>query len=325
MVAAFPEIGQQWPADGYRIAGAFCENARVMNTNTTTVIGLGNMGSVLARLLLRAGYRVTVWNRSRAKADALAAEGAVIATSALEAVQASPVVIVCVHDYSATQAILGRADIEAALAGRVLVQLTTGSPRDAREAETWARRHGAGYVEGAIQAAPAQMGLPETAVLISGAKAAFGPVEPTLRIFGGGLTYLGENVAAAAAMDLATLSCVYGMLLGFLHGTRVAEHEGFEVAQFGTIVEKIAPAFGSFFKHEAEVIQRGDFTVTQSPMGISIEATKRILAVARESGLDDEIPAFFVRFFERATAAGYENEELAALIKLLRRDRRAGG
>lgn len=286
---------------------------------TATVIGLGNMGITLARLLLRAGYRVTVWNRSRDKADALVNEGAHVAESVAAAVQASPLVIVCVFDYTAARAILARPEVEAALAGRTLVQLTTGSPREARESEAWAHRHGAKYLDGAIQAAPAEMGRPDTAILVSGAKSAYEPVEATLRLFGGGLTYLGETISAAATMDLATLSYVYGASLGFIHGARIAENEGFAVGQYGAIVEKIAPAFGAFLKYEGEVIQRGDFTVTASPMAISIEATNRILETARETGIPDEIPAFFAEFFQRAKAAGYQNEEMAALIKLLRK------
>jgi 3-hydroxyisobutyrate dehydrogenase-like beta-hydroxyacid dehydrogenase len=285
---------------------------------TATVIGLGNMGFTLARLLLRAGYRVTVWNRSPNKAEALAAEGAHLAQSPAEAVKASPLVIVCVLDYVASQAILARPEVEAALAGRAVVQFTTGSPRDARESEGWAHRHGAAYLDGAIQAAPAEMGLPDTAILVSGAKSTFDAVEATLRIFGGGLTYLGEAIGAASSMDLATLSYVYGASLGFIHGARVAETEGFKVGEYGAIIEKIAPAFGAFLKHEANVIQSGDFRVTASPMSISIAATERMLTTAREAGLNDEIPAFFADFLQRAKAAGYENEEAAALIKLLR-------
>lgn len=285
---------------------------------TVTVIGLGNMGIVLARLLLRAGYRVTVWNRSREKSDLIATEGAIVAGSAADAVKASSLIIVCVFDYAAADAIFNRPEVEAALTGRTIVQLTTGSPRDARESETWAHRHGASYLDGAIQAAPAEMGRPDTAILFSGASAVFKSVEPALRVFGGGLTYLGEKIAAAAAMDLATLSYVYGASIGFMHGARIAEAEGFSVGEYGAIVEKIAPAFGTFLKYEAEVIQRGDFTVTASPMAISIEATDRILKTARETGLADEIPAFFAGFFQRAKIAGYQNEEFAALIKLLR-------
>jgi 3-hydroxyisobutyrate dehydrogenase-like beta-hydroxyacid dehydrogenase len=54
-----------------------------------TVIGLGAMGSVIARTLLHNGYRVTVWNRTSAKAEALVQEGAILAPSVALAVKAS--------------------------------------------------------------------------------------------------------------------------------------------------------------------------------------------------------------------------------------------
>ena len=67
-----------------------------MNTTTDiTVVGLGAMGSALARAQLRAGHKVTVWNRDPHKAEPLAAEGAIAAASCAEAIAASPVVIVC--------------------------------------------------------------------------------------------------------------------------------------------------------------------------------------------------------------------------------------
>ncbi|MCY1546899.1 hypothetical protein D9M68_829240 [compost metagenome] len=202
--------------------------------------------------------------------------------------------------------------------GRLLAQLTTGSPKDAREAEAWAHRHGAAYLEGAIQAAPDQMGRPDTPLLVSGAQAVFAEAEPLLKVLAGGIVYLGEKASAAAAMDLATLSSIYGTMLGFLHGARIAEHEGFDVAEYGRIVAGIMPTFAGFLQHEGAVIQSGDFAITQSPMRISVEATQRILQTAQEAGINTEFPAFAAGLFRRADAAGLGGEELAALIKLLR-------
>lgn len=289
-----------------------------MGNKQITVLGLGSMGQTLARLFLDKGYRVTVWNRTAGKADALAARGAVAARSAADAVRASPVAVMCVYDYRAADAILAMEGVAAALDGRLLVQLTTGSPQDAREAEAWAHRQGASYLEGAIQAAPDQMGLPDTPILVSGAEAAFRAAEPHLRVLGGGIVYLGGQASAAAAMDLATLSAIYGTLLGFLHGARVAEHEGFDVAEYGRIVAGIMPTFAGFLQHEGGVIQSGDFAISQSPMRISIEATERILQTAQQAGLNTEFPAFAAGLFRRAGAAGLGGEEVAALIKLLR-------
>ncbi|MGJ7527529.1 NAD(P)-dependent oxidoreductase [Variovorax sp. GB1P17] len=289
-----------------------------MSNKEVSVLGLGAMGLVIAQIYLDQGYKVTVWNRTADKADALVAKGAVLARSAAEAFRASRVAVMCVYDYRAAEAIFAMDGVAAAMDGRLLVQLTTGSPRDARDAEGWAHRHGAAYLEGAIQAAPDQMGRPDTPLLVSGAQGVFNEAEPWLKVLAGGIVYLGEKASAAAAMDLATLSTIYGTMLGFLHGARIAEHEGFDVAEFGRIVAGIMPTFAAFLQHEGSVIQSGDFTISQSPMRISVEATQRILQAAQEANINSEFPAFASGLFKRADAAGLGGEELAALIKLLR-------
>ncbi len=288
------------------------------NKKEVSVLGLGAMGAVIARLFLDQGCKVTLWNRSADKADALVARGAVLARCAAEALRASRMAVMCVYDYRAADAIFAMDGVAAAMDGRLLAQLTTGSPKDAREAEAWAHRHGAAYLEGAIQAAPDQMGRPDTPLLVSGAQAVFAEAEPFLKVLAGGIVYLGEKASAAAAMDLATLSSIYGTLLGFMHGARIAEHEGFDVAEYGRIVAGIMPTFAGFLQHEGAVIQSGDFAITQSPMRISVEATQRILQTAQEAGINTEFPAFAAGLFRRADAAGLGGEELAALIKLLR-------
>jgi 3-hydroxyisobutyrate dehydrogenase-like beta-hydroxyacid dehydrogenase len=283
-----------------------------------SVIGLGTMGATLARLLLQAGYRVTVWNRTPAKADALARQGALIAPSAAAALGASPVSVMCVYDYKAAHAIFNQKNLDDALLGRVLVHLSTGSPREARDMEAWARKHGAEYLDGAIQAAPAQMGKPDTPILLSGAESAFRKSESLLKVLGGNLTYLGADAGAAAAMDAATLSYVYGAMLGFIHGARVCEAEGFRVDKYGDIVAAISPSFGEFFRHEGKVIQSGDFAVSESPLKISVEATARLEELARASGINSDFPAFVSDVFQRAAGAGLGDEEAAALIKVFR-------
>jgi 3-hydroxyisobutyrate dehydrogenase-like beta-hydroxyacid dehydrogenase len=65
--------------------------------NEVSVIGLGVMGSALARTLLRHGYRVTVWNRTSAKAKPLISDGALLADDAAAAVSATPIVLVALR------------------------------------------------------------------------------------------------------------------------------------------------------------------------------------------------------------------------------------
>lgn len=286
--------------------------------NEVTVLGLGAMGSTIADLFVDQGRRVTVWNRSPERAADLVKKGAVLGKTAEAAVRASALVVMCVYDYNAADAILNAPGVARAMAGRILVQLTTGSPDDARKAIAWTTQHGATYLDGAIQAAPSQMGQPETPILLSGDRAAYEAVEPLLKDLAGNIVYLGDRVEAAATMDLATLSYVYGASVGFLHGARIAESEGIDVSHYGRIVNDISPTFGAFFRHEGSVIQSGDFTITESPLRISVEATSRILQASRDAGLNTEFPAFVADLFKRADAAGLGNQEFASLIQVLR-------
>jgi len=283
-----------------------------------TVLGLGSMGATLARLLLQRGRRVTVWNRTPAKGEALAREGARVAVTPAAAIQAGQLTVMCVYDYRAASEILEQAGVAQAVRGRILVQLTTGSPQEALEAAAWADARGARYLDGAIQAAPSQMGQPDTPLLLSGAETTYREALPVLSELAGNIVYLGEQVDAASTMDLATLSYVYGAFLGFVHGARLAETSRLDVAQYGRIVRSISPSFGAFFEHEGGVIQSGDFRITESPMRISVEATARILEASRAAGLATEIPALAASLLDRADQAGYGDEEVAAVIKVLR-------
>lgn len=285
--------------------------------NAVTVIGLGAMGVTLATLFRQQGREVTVWNRSPAKAAGL--EGVAIAPRAAAAVAASPLVVMCVYDYAAVRDILALPGVAEAFAGRTLVQLTTGSPADAREAAAWSTAHGAAYLDGAIQAAPSQMGKPDTPILVSGDQAALARWQTVLADLGGHYVNLGEKPDAAATMDLATLSYVYGAFIGFTHGALIAESQGLEVGRFGQLVSDISPSFGAFFAFEGQVIQSGDFTMKESPLRISVEATRRIHEFSRQARLSTEFPELADRLLERAHAAGLANEELAALVKVMRR------
>lgn len=295
------------------------ETTKTQSKNVT-VIGLGNMGATIARLFLDKGYQVNIWNRTRSKGDSLVKQGAIFTATAEDAVSASPVVMICVYDYSVTHKILYTKEITDLLNGKILIQLTTGSPQEARESAAWAHRFGAEWLDGAIQVAPEQMGKADTPILFSGKKMAYTICEPILNTLGGGLVYLGEDEGSASAMDLATLSSIYGTLFGFFHGALISESAGFNVEKYATIVADILPSFSQFLKHEASVIQSGNFQTSQSPLSISIAATERLVQTAREAGINTDFPIYAASVLKKAQKAGYEDEELAAVIKTLRRD-----
>ena len=281
------------------------------------ILGLGQMGSTLARLLLGAGFEVHVWNRSPGKAAALANAGAHLAATPADAAARAQLTVMCVHDHAAATEILSQQGTWHALEGKALLQFTTFSPQEAASASEVAGTHGVAYLSGAIQVAPEQMGKPDTTILLSGPRTVVDKANAVLAAFGGNVVWLGERPAAAATMDLATLSFVYGATAGFLQGAALAQREGLDLKAYGAIVRAMSPSFGEFLQHEASVIASGDFGVTQSPLSISVDATRRIHDAMRDAGLDTALPAVIAQMLERAAVQGYSGEELAAVVKVI--------
>jgi 3-hydroxyisobutyrate dehydrogenase-like beta-hydroxyacid dehydrogenase len=283
-----------------------------------SVIGLGAMGSALAGALLRAGYRVTVWNRTSTRAEPLVRDGATLAPDLAAAADAAPVVIVCVDSYEVTRTILSGEDVRPHISGRVLVQLSTGSPREAREAERWARDNGAEYLDGAILAYPDQMGTAEAALLVAGAEPTFRRCEPLLRSLAGGLTYVGDQVGAASALDCAALSFVFGALLGALHGARICEVESLRVDDFGSMLAELVPVVGGEVRQLTERIQADRYDGSQAALRTYAAAAIRLVQQARDASIDSGFPSYASGAFQQGMKAGLGSEDLAALIKVMR-------
>ena len=92
-----------------------------------TVIGLGLMGAALARTIQRAGHDLVVWNRSPAKMQPFIEDGVAAAPDLVSAITASPVILICIDNYAATKAMLEPGQVASHLAGRTVVQLSTGT------------------------------------------------------------------------------------------------------------------------------------------------------------------------------------------------------
>lgn len=290
-----------------------------MNTKKdVTVFGLGPMGFVLARTLLDNGYRVTVWNRSAEKATPLVADGATLAADPVAAVLASPVIITCLNNYETTHSILAAPAAAAALKGRLLLELTTGTPQDARTAEAWVQALGAHYLDGALLATPRQIGKPDTPIFLSGNMAAYEKAEAVLKVLGGHLMYMGAAPGAAAAWDLAILSSLFGLITGFLQGARIFESEKLDVNALGDKINNIAPVLGEMVRHEGAVISAGNFGLPESSLKTCTVSIALMVKQAAESGIPGEVPGFILQLMNKGIKAGYGEEQLGALIKVMR-------
>lgn len=273
-----------------------------------TQLGLGLMGSALARSLVAGGHQVTVWNRSADKAAGLASSGARVATSIVDAVRASPVIAVCIDSYANTLALLE--PIERHLADKTVIQLGTGSPRDARDSEKWFEARGADYLDGAILAGPEAIGK-DALIVFAGAAATFERCRPFLTALAGDLRYVGANIGAAPALDLAWLSEYVGLFLGVIHGVRLCKSEGVPLDQYAALAKEGSPS-----RWLLDVVASGQFDNPPNTLSVWYSALRRIQEHSRDVGLSSDIPDLAATYFDRAVAAGHGEEHVAALVKV---------
>jgi 3-hydroxyisobutyrate dehydrogenase-like beta-hydroxyacid dehydrogenase len=293
------------------------EQAVAEHTNPApvTVIGLGLMGSALARAFLRNGHPTTVWNRSAAKADGLITEGAIRAATVGEAVSASPVVVVCALDHAAVRRVLDLAGDS--LAGRVLVDLTSGTPTDARDTAMLAVQRGAVHLDGAIMAVPPAIGGPEAMVLYSGSQAAFEAHQPTLTHLGAS-TYLGADPGLAALYDLALLGVMWSALAGFYHAVALVGTEQIEATAFAPLAVQWLDGVAASLPEEAREIDEGQFVTEVSTLAINAAAITHLVDASRTQGIGVDVPGPIKALIDRRVADGNGSRSLASLVELIR-------
>jgi 3-hydroxyisobutyrate dehydrogenase-like beta-hydroxyacid dehydrogenase len=279
-----------------------------------TVIGLGLMGQALAGAFLRDGHPTTVWNRTPNKAEHLVAEGATLAGSVGDAVAASPLVVACVSDYAALRELLEPHG--AALRGRVLVNLSSGTSAQARQTAGWV---GGTYLDGAIMAVPQSIGTADAAVVYSGPRGAFDEHEPTLRSLAANTIYLGDDHGLSALHETAVLGLMWGILDAFLHGAALLGSAGVDTVPFVPLASKGIGMVTDWLSGYAQQIDDGAYPVLDSTIDTHVAAMDHVIHESEAAGVNTELPRFFKALADRAVADGRGGDSYAAMIEQFRK------
>ncbi|GHH43822.1 3-hydroxyisobutyrate dehydrogenase [Streptomyces candidus] len=273
------------------------------------------MGSALATVLLERGHETTVWNRSAHKAQPLIDRGARLAMTPEEAIAASPVTIACVLDYEVLHAVLD--PVAGSLAGKVLVNLTSGSPEQANEAAAWARSHAADYLDGAILTTPPGVGSPEMMFLYSGSHATFEAHRPTLGSLGDPL-HLGTDPGLAALYDVALLGLMWSTMTGWLHGTALVGAEKIPATAFTSVAIRWLTAVTGFLTTYAPQVDAGRYPGDDATVDVQIATIDHLIHAAAARGIDNALPELLKSAMERAKAAGHGSDSYASVIEVLK-------
>ncbi|MFD7631746.1 NAD(P)-dependent oxidoreductase [Streptomyces sp. NPDC059851] len=284
-----------------------------MNATDTpvTIIGLGLMGQALAGAFLKAGHPTTVWNRTPTKADGLVAAGARLAPTAGDALRAGPLAVICLTDYDAVYDLLGAH--EADLDGTTLVNLTSGSSAQAREAARWAEQRGARYLDGAIMAVPPAIGTAEAVILHSGPHPHFEAHEPALAALGT-VTHLGTDPGLASLYDVAGLAMMWSVLNAWLQGTAMLRTAGVDAATYAQFARRIAAGVAEWLPGYAEQIDAGSYPAEVSALETDARAMAHLVEESEALGVNAELPRLIKALADRSIAAGHGKEQYPVLI-----------
>lgn len=204
--------------------------------NNISVLGLGAMGTAIAGSFLNNGYHTTVWNRSADGYAPLVAAGATATTTAAEAVAASLIVVICLPDNAAVDEVLQ--PLKNAVGNKVIVNLTSSSPAQARAFAHWAEAQDAAYINGKILADPQDVGMPKGLLFFSGKSGIFVKNQKILEVLGT-ITYLGEDPGSASVDFLSQITIGYEILLGFLNTLKLVQAEGIDWVPLLTLAKTL--------------------------------------------------------------------------------------
>jgi 3-hydroxyisobutyrate dehydrogenase len=182
-------------------------------------VGLGIMGESMARNCMKAGYRMTVYNRTPAKTEALAAEGAAVAASPAEVAAASDVVLVCVTAGADVLEVVldpGRGIIAGVGEGATVADHSTVAPEVARKCADALAGKGAGFLDAPVSGGDVGARDGTLSIMVGGRGEDFQRALPVLRAMGKTVTHCGPS-GAGYTVKLCNQVC------GALHLVAAAE------------------------------------------------------------------------------------------------------
>jgi 3-hydroxyisobutyrate dehydrogenase len=281
-------------------------------------IGLGIMGRAMARRLIDAGHRVTVWNRDASKAAELVAAGARQAATPQAAAEGAEVVITIVTDSVAVEAVILGPDGAArgAAAGAVFVDMTTIHPSVARKVGIALKQQGVGFLDAPVTGMEFRAKDGTLSILVGGEKADLEKAREVLSVLGSKITWFGPQGAGQTAKACNQILCAVNMV-GIVEALHLGRLNGLDPA---TLVEALSPGAGGSWaldRFGPQIVKRdfqpgGRIALMLKDLGI-IEET------AREVGLPLAGAAAAKSYFEDNRANGEVDLGTQAMYKAVER------
>ena len=285
-----------------------------VSTPGVSVIGLGAMGSGIALTLIEGGFTVSVWNRSRAKVDALVASGAIGCNEPGEALDANTHVIVCVSDYAVWQHIIQEHKLASHFEDTCIIQLTTGTIDDVQTHASFIEDKGGHIVEGAVMCYPRHLGTDEAALLLSGSPDVLHECAPILSALDANWTSLGEDINQPSVLSRSLMSGLTGALMGLVNGAAICRAGGVPLDVFMKFNEGTNSILLAEQRRIIEAIRDGRTEENEASIKAWREGNQALNSVAASLGTDLTLQNAIQEVFQEGGRRGLDEHDLSALV-----------
>jgi 3-hydroxyisobutyrate dehydrogenase-like beta-hydroxyacid dehydrogenase len=278
------------------------------------------MGLPIARNLLRAGHQLIVYNRTRSKAEALAAAGAQVANSLREATATEVVVSMLADDPAVEQTTLGDGGILNSLArGGVHVSLSTISTTLSRRLTLAHTASGQSFIASPVFGRPDAAEAARLVVVAAGPEEAVGRVQPLLEAIASKVFVIGAEPYSANAVKLAGNFLIASVLETLSEAFTLARKSGVEPAKLLEIVN------GSFFRspvyeNYGKIIMGEKFSPAGFALRLGLKDLRLVLAAAEEAAVPMPVASVIRDHFVSGVARGWGDMDWAALAKVVAED-----
>lgn len=247
----------------------------------------------------------------------LVANGARDAKTLQESIEASDIIIVCVSTHLDTYALLCAKGMN--LTGKSIIELSSGSPGDARRLVDEVHAGGATCLVGMILSYPSGIGSDRASITTAGDESVWSGCQTELGALAKNLGYISNDPTALATMFSALFIPRQAYFFGMVYGALLFEKSGLPVNAYLDMLPQLNPILEDYLEVVQESISTDDYANPQASLETIKSAYGDALASFASAGASDEIPQLMARIVEDAVEAGYGDEKMTAVIKLLRK------
>ena len=277
------------------------------------LIGTGLMGRAMAERLLAAGHQLSVFNRSKDKAESLRSAGAEIAASAAEAIQSAICVILTLADAAAIRQVILEGTPRPKLKERTVIQMGTIAPSESIGFKDEVRVQGGDYLEAPVLGSIPEASAGNLLVMVGGSKKQLDRWSDLLQIFGPHPLMIGE-VGKASALKLAMNQLIASLTAGFALSLAFVQRHNIEVDLFMKILRQSALYAPTFDKKLDRMLNR-DYTRPNFPGKHLLKDVALFHSAAQTVNLETIGMEGIHRLLEITLEKGYSEGDYSALFE----------